>query len=585
MASTPISTPLPAHSAAHDSHSPSQAEHLYHGEHPLTRLRGWLRAEKTDLWVAVIYSVAIGLLSLVVPIAVQSVVNTVAFGTVMQPLLVLVLAVLAGLGFSAVLQTVRTYVIEMIQRRVFVRVSTESLFRLLRARMDAFDAYHGPELVNRFLDVVTVQKSSAMLLIDGLSILMQTIMGMLLLAIYHPWLLAFDIVLLIFIAIILFPMGTGAIPTAVKESKAKYKLVAWLEEVARWPATFKSTRGAAYAIERTDGLVSEYLKYRAKHFRILLRQIIGSLTLHALASSCLLGVGGWLVIQRQLTLGQLIAAELIVTLVVSGFSKFGKQLETFYDLNAAVDKLGYLTDLPMERTGTEPLPHWERGAALTMRGVHFEYLNGNEVLRNIDWDVRPGSTVGITGFGKSTLLDVIYGLRPPAHGILEIDQFDFRQLRLGDLRSQIALVRHPEVFHGSLAENLRLGNNANSAQMRSALETVGLWDDVQALPEGIDTELLTGGLPLSPSQALLLMIARALLHSPRLLLLDECLDQVEDPAERLRIATAMCGHLKPWTTVVVSSKPDVLALCDSVYELRNGSLLRAGEVSPGEVSR
>jgi putative ABC transport system ATP-binding protein len=544
-----------------------------HHPSPTQRLRGWLRTESTELWVAVIYSVAIGLLSLVVPVAVQSVVNTIAFGTLLQPLLYLTLAVLAGLGFSAVLQAVRTYVVEMMQRRIFVRVSTNSLSRLLRARVEAFDDHHGPELVNRFLDVVTVQKAGAILLLDGLTIFMQTVMGMILLAVYHPWLLAFDLVLLVCILLILFPMGRGAIPTSVKESKAKYALVAWLEEVARWQTTFKSTRGAFYAVERTDALVGEYLSYRAKHFRILLRQISASLILHALASSALLGVGGLLVINRQLTLGQLIAAELVVTVVVSGFAKFGKQLETFYDLNAAVDKLGYITDLPLEPNGSDPLPSVERGASIRLREVEFTYANGRQVLTGVDLDLLPGARIGISGYGKSTLLDLIFGLRTPTGGTIEVDGHDVREIRLDHLRSQISMVRAPEVFHGTIADNLKLGNEkASAVDLRNALEVAGLLGDVQSLPEATLTELQTGGLPLSPSQGIRLMVARAVLQEPRVLLLDEALDQVESPDARVALARALFRELPGSTTMVVTSKPEILELCDEVYELLDGRL-------------
>ena len=284
---------------------------------PFSRLLAWLTGEKTLLLITVVYSIGIGLLSLVVPVAVQSLVNSVAFGNLLQPLAVLTLIVLTGLGFSAVLQGMRTYVVELLQRRVLVSIASDSMNRLLRAKVEAFDGYHGPELVNRFLEVVTVQKSGAMLLIDGLSILMQTTIGMILLGVYHPWLLAFDFLLLLFILVVLFPMGRGAVKTSILESKAKYELVAWLEEIARWPALFKSKNGLQYATHRTDELVQDYLTYRGKHFRILLRQILGSLTMQAVASALLLGVGGWLVIQRQLTLGQLVAAELVVTLVPS----------------------------------------------------------------------------------------------------------------------------------------------------------------------------------------------------------------------------------------------------------------------------
>jgi ABC-type bacteriocin/lantibiotic exporter with double-glycine peptidase domain len=287
------------------------------------------------------------------------------------------------------------------------------------------------------------------------------------------------------------------------------------------------------------------------------------------------------VIQRQLTLGQLIAAELIVTVVVSGFSKFGKQLETFYDLNAAVDKLGYLTDLPVEKSGSDPLPYAQRGAKVNLHGVTFTYPTGNTVLHHIDLNVPSNARVAITGQGKSTLLDIVFGLRTPSEGILEVDDHDLRQLRIDEVRSQIALVRDVEVFHGTIAENLRLCDaTISSADIRAALKAVGLLQDVQDLPEGIETQLKTGGLPLSPSQGIRLILARALLQRPRLLLIDEALDQIESRDEREQLAKMLLDPVNPWTVIVVSGKPEVIAHCDRVYDLRNGRLTAESKEFP-----
>ena len=338
---------------------------------PIARLRALLQGERQTLSVAIVYSVAIGLLSLVVPIAVQSLVNTIAFGSATQPLVVLTALVAIGLGISAVINALRAGVVELIQRSLFARTSIDVTHRLLRVRAEAFDRYHGPELVNRFFDVVTVQKSAALLLIDGLSIVMQTTIGMVLLALYHPWLLAFDVLIVASMLFIVFVLGRGAIATSIAESKTKYALEAWLEQIASHLVTFKRKGGPEYATRRSQALLEDYLAYRSKHFRILLRQIIGSFALQAVASSLLLGIGGWLVIERQLTLGQLVASELIVALMVSAFTKFGKQLEVFYDLVAAIDKLGALVDLPLERAGGEAILATTGPAAVTLTSLRI----------------------------------------------------------------------------------------------------------------------------------------------------------------------------------------------------------------------
>lgn len=560
------------------------------GEHhmePIARLKALLRGERQTLWVAVVYSIVIGLLSLVVPIAVQSLVNTIAFGSVLQPLVVLTLLVAVGLGFSAAINALRAGVVELIQRSLFARTAVDVTHRLLRVRADAFDKYHGPELVNRFFDVVTVQKSAALLLIDGLSIIMQTGIGMVLLALYHPWLLAFDVMLIAAMLFIVFVLGRGAIYTSIGESKAKYALEAWLEQIASHLVTFKSKGGAEYATRRSQALLEEYLTYRAKHFKILLRQIIGSFALQAVASSALLGIGGWLVIERQLTLGQLVASELIVALMVSAFTKFGKQLEVFYDLVAAIDKLGALVDLPLERIGGEAMLPVAGPAALSLQNARVSYSDSDAPAVDISrLDVAAGERLGVTGpvgSGKSTLADVLFGLRLPQQGTLLVDGHDIRDIPLPDLRQCVALVRGIEVFPGTVVDNVRLGREDLSlADVNDALHRVGLREELLTLPEGASTKLHPNGRPLSSRQAWRLMVARAIVGQPRLLIIDGVLDQIDYSDERERLMQLLFAADAPWTLVCITDDPDLLARCSRVITLQGGQV-RTARRDSGEV--
>lgn len=554
----------------HQAHK-NEDEHIWHNVHPWTRLKSFLAPESADIWIVIVYSVAIGLITLVLPVATQALVNTIAFGTLVQPLVALTVLVFIALSFNTVMNAYRLWVVEVIQRRIFVRIAGDSTMRLVNVRSEAFDKFHGPELVNRFLDVVTVQKAAATLLVDGLSIVFQTLVGMTLLGIYHPWLLVFDVLLVLLLAVVLFPMSAGAIPTAIKESKAKYAVVAWMEEIARHQLAFKTRSGSILGMQQTNNLVVTYLTYRAKHFRILLRQILGMYTIQALAFSVLLGVGGWLVISRQLTLGQLVAAEIVVALVLNSFTKLGKHLEVFYDLMAAIDKLGYLDDLPAERTTGEHLPRPMRGAALNVRNVSLGYTENRRLLERVNWEIPAGARLGLigaTGSGKSTLLDLIYALREPADGFIEIDGRDYRDVQLGELRQQIAIVRQAEIFEGTILDNLRLGRaEMDSIEAREALAQVGLLDDVLAFPQGIHTQLATGGQPLSPGQRVQLEIARALARRPRVLVLDECLDHLDDLPEREQLFNRLFDREMPWTLIVTSQSPEILGRCDGVFEL------------------
>lgn len=563
----PIGSPIGANPPA------GNAKPVYHNVPPMTRLWELLDLERSDLAVAIIYSMGIGLFTLAVPVATQSLVNSVAFGNMLQPLVVLSLLVLFVLSLSTLLQVKRTYVVELIQRRVFVRISSTVAQRLANARGEVFNHRHAPELVNRFFDVVTLQKSGAILLIDGLSVAMQTITGMLLLALYHPWLIAFDLILLLAIVIVLLPLGRGAVETAIKESKSKYAVGAWLEEIARFPRTFKTTNGRHYGFQRADGLIRGYLDHRKLHFRILIRQIVGFLGLQAVSLSALLAVGGWLVIDRQLTLGQLIAAELVVALIVAGVAKLGKHLELFYDLLAAIDKVGHLTDLPSEGPGSEELP-----AILSPAGIEIRNLcSTGPLMDNINLSVKPGARIGFIadrGRGKSTLFEMLFGLRDPEKGSILIDNHDFREVNKTDLRSQIMLIEDSELFEGTIYDNALCGAKANYTDVREALTTVGLMKDIELLPDGLNTRLTMGTPLLTRRQRLRLMLARVLLAKPRLVLVDETLDRMGTVLQDDSAVEALFSPQVNWTLMIVSANPAVLRRCDEVHELIDGKLTK-----------
>ncbi len=542
---------------------------------PWARTWALVRTEKQDLAVTVVYSVAVAILSLALPVATQSLVNTVAFGTVLQPIAVLTILVLAATMAAALLQGLRFWVVEMVQRRLFVRLAHEVADRLLRVRSEFFDRQHGPELANRFLEVVTVQKTVALLLVDGLSLGMQALIGMLLLAAYHPYLLAFDLALILMIVLVMVVLGRGGVRTSIGESHAKYEVLGWLEEIARHRSAFRSRTADGYARGRTEGLVGRYLRERASHFRILLRQVGGAFLLQAFATSALLGVGGWLVIGGQLTLGQLIAAELVVGMIVSSVAKFGKSLESFYDLQAAIDKIGHLTSLPVERTSGEAVEGASGPASVRLRGVGFGYPGQPELFSTSITEFAAGDKVGIhgsSGSGKSTFLDLLLALRDPSRGSIELDGAGYRELRLADLRDRIVLVRDLDVFPGSILDNVRVGNDAGPLTVRKVIEHAGLIDTIAALPDGLNTRLITGGLPLSPSQTLRLMIARALLTRPRLLLLDGVLDRIEDLQIRGPLVETLFAPDAPWTLVVTTEREDIWQLCDRVFAIRDRRL-------------
>lgn len=575
MALQPLLPCQSPHAAgAHDDHHHGDHEH---GPSPLARYVQLLRPERSDIGVLVVFAIVVGLLALSSPIAVESLVNTVAFGQFLQPVIVLAFILFVFLAFAAAMRAVQAYIAEIIQRRIFVRVAADLAQRLPRVRTDFWNKHYGPEMINRFFETMTVQKVTASLLLDGLALAIQTFVGMTVIAFYHPVLLGFDAFLLLLILGIIFILGRGAVGTSIEESRRKYATAAWLEELARHPVAFRSQGGLNFALEHADRCVTGYLHARSRHFRILMRQIVATLGLQVLASTVLLGLGGWLVIIGDLTLGQLVAAELIVSMIVASFAKVGKHLESYYDVMAAVDKLGHLFDMPIEDQDGVDLPWRSTGMTVALDEVATEpSLLGSLGVRHASLTVKAGERIalarGHVGL-RSDLLSCIGGTQNPAYGHVELDGHDVRRLRPASVYTQTSLVREVEVFAGTIAENIHVGRAGVSEEdIRLALAATGLLEDVLDLPQGLATHVETEGRLFCRDQLARLMLARAVAARPRLLLVDGIFDSLPD--ERLRSVLRGVVEAAPNCTWIVSTgRRSVAEFFERQFEItRDGEL-------------
>lgn len=529
---------------------------------PMRRLLEFARLERGDLGVVVVHAVAIGVATLAVPIAGQALVNTVASSAMLQPLVVLGLLLLMVLGFVASLRVSQAIVVERMQQRLFVRLALDLARRLPRLAPSAREHYSGPELVNRFFDVVNLQKSAAALLLDGTALALQILVGLLLLGFYHPWLLAFDIALILGIGAVLVA-GRGAMASSLAESKHKYAMAAWLEDVAGAPLRFADAHSRELADVRAELLAREWLGARGKHFQRLLRQLVGGIGLQVVATVGLLTIGGWLVIARQLTLGQLVAAELVVAAIGAGLGKLGKHLESFYDAATAAAKLGKLLDLPLEPGGGEPLPRSEGPMAVELRD------RAGAVLLSLP----PGGRLGLVGCTTThaDLLDWLYGLASPAGVVARLDGHELNRLELESLREQVKLVRGAELVAGTVLDNLdgrRIASEGDD--LSPLLELVGLRDRLYGLEHGLETGLLPDASPLDRTDARRLALVRALLARPRLLLIDRGLDGLGlATSQRAALLDWLFDDRRPWSLIVASEDPQLLSRCDQQFSLNS----------------
>lgn len=553
---------------------------------PIDRLLAMLWEDRRDLMVLVVYTLFTGLLFLAVPLAAQALVNIIAAGVMVQPLIVLTLAVLGGLVFVGVLRILQLYLVEAIQQRIFARVALRLSEHILRIRRASLKNRYAPELINRFFDTLTIQKTLAQILLDGPAALLQMGIGLLLLAIYSPWLMLFDLVL-IGAVLLIGLLGRGAVGYSLAESSCKYEVAQWLEELSRCEVSFKMNGLPPYLVQRTDRQVKDYILARRKHFGVIVRQAFSNYMLEAIALASIFAIGGWLVINRQLTLGQLVAAELIIVTVLSALDKLVLKLESFYDLLTGFEKVGNISDLPLERSGGRLLSSQAQGASVVCDALYFEYEISRPIFRGLNLIVSAGSRislVGPSGVGKSTLAALLCGLYEPSYGSVSINGLDVRDLDLNHLRRHLALVGGShELFDGTVEENITLGReNISHADLQWAIDITEMPRDLRLYRDGLSHRVVSEGRNLSMGQRHRILMARAIVEKPQLLILDEAFTGM-DEMTKLKVVEQLFAHDNHWTIINISHDAEVVSRTQMVHLLESGNIRESGD--PRELAR
>lgn len=535
---------------------------------PLARVLEIVDLERTDIRLLLVLITGVGLLNLAIPVAVQALINTVTMGSLIKPLVVISFMLLIFMLLAGTLYVLEMYVVEMIQRRLFVRTALDAGIKAHAAEISVYDQANMAELMNRFFSVITMQKSAATLLTTGISSLLHGVIGSLILIFYSIYFGIAVALILVILLVIVFIIGRRAEATAIEESQAKYDLAAWLETIASNLNTFKFSAGLDLAMRRIDQLAGDFVTRRSAHFRILVSQYMGGILLYAMGGTLMLALGGMLVIQGQINLGQFVAAELIIFTVLASFLRLIGQLEYFYDMLASVDKLGVLQDIPQERHGNGTISA-NAPIRLAAHGLVYDYLSNTVRQSGISFNVPAGgrlAILGASGSGKSNLAELLTGLRQPISGRIEYNDVDLRLLDLRDIRRHIGFVSKIEIFEDSVLENVRVGrSDITVEQVSQLLGQLGLIDAIARLEQGLDTRLTAAGAPLSSSETRLLMLGRALIARPALLIIDSMLDPLSEP-DRNRAVNVMLER-SDCTLVVFTRIAEIAERCDQTLHL------------------
>jgi len=546
---------------------------------PVNRFWSLLRPFRVELRQIYFYALLVGLVNLSLPLGIQAIINFLQSGEMSTSWFILVTFVLAGLGIAGILQVLQMRVVEDIQQQIFARSAFDFAYRVPRIRLEELDDRHAPELVNRFFDTLTIQKGLPKILIDFSISAFQVVFGLILLAIYSPVFLLLAVGFFLLIWVIFTITGPKGLKTSLKESTHKYRLAHWLEEMARTQKSFKLRTHTGFHLARTDSITGEYLEAREGHFRILVRQAWYFIGFKIVVAAALLVLGGILVFNQQMNIGQFVAAEIIIILIINSLEKIIRVTETIFDVLTALEKIGYVTDLSMDSAeGAEPR-FGGSGIAIRAEEMSFGYPDqARPTLRDLSFEVKAGNKVvieGERGTGKTTLLRVLAGIYAHTGGELFIDRLPVTRYNKEALFSQVGYY-YPskQLFEGSFLDNIAMGRQLTEEELSEILQVVGLEAYLDAQPEGIHTLLDPGGRRLPRSVMQRTLIARALVGRPRLLLMEDPLLSFS-PAERERIIRYIMDPARAWTVIVVPEGDGWREYANQVIQLK----AREGEQS------
>lgn len=548
---------------------------------PVKRILEVLRFQNKEIGAVYFYAILNGLMQLSLPLGIQSIINFVQGGAISTSIVVLIVLVVTGVFFTGLFQVNQMKLIEKIQQQLFVRYSFLFAHSIPRLNLKSADRYYLPELVNRFFDVVILQKGLAKLLLDIPTATIQILFGLLVLSFYHPVFIFFGLVLILIIYLILrFTSGRG-LETSIEESNYKYDTAGWLEELGRVVTSFKFSKGSNLHLGNTDSTVAGYLDARTSHFKILLIQYWSMVGFKVAITAAMLIVGSILLVNQQLNIGQFIAAEIIIITVITSVEKLILNLNNVYDVLTSVEKLSKIPDMPEESSGKLDFGANTGGAAIMVKDLDFAYQENQPVLKDISFEILPGQKVQImggNGSGKSSLIRILSGAYQPFDGVVKLDNISIINYSLDSLRGQTGiLLSTQELFKGSLLQNITMGNeNVTVQDIFQLAEVTGLKTFLDKSPKGLEMEINPTGerLPRKIVQKLLLL--RALVNKPRLLLLEEPWLGLE-PVYAQQIQDYLLHRIPDCTCLIVSNDIGFPQHCDQVLLLEDGRIRAAGK--------
>lgn len=545
---------------------------------PLQRYFKLLLLDKKDVYQIIFYAIFAGLVSLSLPLGIQAIINFIQSGRVTVSWVVLVVFVVIGVALVGILSLMQLRITENLQQKIFVRSSFEFAARLPRIKFEELYDSYPPELANRFFDTMTIQKGTSKLLIDFSAALLQILFGIILLSFYHPYFIMLGFLLLVLLYLIFKYSYFIGLENSLKVSKYKYKVAGWLQEMARNNYSFRKERNYDFALQKNDKFAGEYLNYRESLFNVLKRQFSHLIVFKIIITASLLTIGGYLVISQEMNIGQFVAAEIIILLVINSVEKIILGLETLYDVLTAVEKIGLVTDLTMEEDTNYEANKCFHAITLTTENLSIQFPGAaKKILDNINIKIDQGERVfieGKNGSGKTTLIRILSGLLQSSEGAFYINDDTFRKINLKQYRSQIGNIIHSETpFEGTILDNIIFNNpDCSDEDLKWALDGVQLTPYIKSLPKGLETQIFPEGQQLSSSNAQKILLARSIINKPKVLFYEDPTDAMDEKVAN-EIIDFITSDINKWTIIVSSKNPYWKTKCNRFLTMEKGQII------------
>lgn len=510
------------------------------------------REESSFVIMALIYSVFIGVVSLALPISVQLIINSFVFTATIKPIITIGFILFFLLIFSTILNLAQLYTIEVLQRKLLIRIACEICFIIIKSEPSKFNQISKNEFINRFFEIPNIQKILAKFLTKTITIILQTIAGIILVSFYHPLFLFFNISLIMSLYLIWKIFYKKALIASIYESIFKYKIAALLEDVASNHHLFKSKIGNDRAFDKLDKINIQYLKYRKTHFRSLFSQSALFHILYSLASSILLVFGGKLIIENQLSLGQLVAAEIVLSVIFYNISKFGNELESFYDLATSCEKLSHFYNIPLEENYHKFINDKrsldDNYGSNNIEFKSLEIINNHQ--NNISETLKISKNEIIIKAGYSweeidNLIEVIYRFKNNKNYKIIINNSDLEDFDIKIWRNKLAVIDNSQFLSSKIIDYLNFyyndEPNLNNRKVTEALNVTNLQNKINKINNGIEGFINNDGSPFYEDEKVLLKIAQIILQKPDFIIITPIFDIVS-PILRKKIISYLINN-------------------------------------------